>query len=80
MDAHEVRKVIDSHLSASPHAMAMPGAVSFCSVWPEAAPVLKLLVNFVPFIPTVGAPAAAALSALIHVGQQVYDSTCHPAP
>ena len=80
MDAQEVRNVIDSHLAVSRHMAAMPSGISFCTVWPEAAPVLKLLVNFVPFIPTVGAPAAAALSALIHVGQQVYDSTCHPAP
>jgi hypothetical protein len=59
-----------------PHVAAAIGPQDFCKIWPTAKPVLEVLVGIVVLIPGLGAGAAAALRALIVVGDQVFKATC----
>jgi hypothetical protein len=76
--ANELRAIINANLSvpaAPPGVAAAPP--DFCAIWPTAKPVLQTLAGLVVLIPGFGAPAAAALTALIAAGQAIYDQTCH---
>jgi len=79
----QLRKHIDAAL-ANPHAAVAaataappaPGPQDFCKVWPQAKPILQALSGIITFIPGFGAQAAAALAALLAVGDQVFNGTC----
>lgn len=49
----------------------------FCTLWPQAKPVLEFLAGVVIFIPGAGATAGAVLQGLIKVGDQVAAQMCH---
>jgi hypothetical protein len=53
--------------------------LDFCSVWPEAKPVLQALSGIAAFIPGLGPAATASLTALIAVGDVVHRQTCSGA-
>ena len=74
----EARSIIEASL-AGPAAPAAPAAVSvnFCTVWPEAKPILQFVSGIVAFIPGVGAAAGPILTALIAVGDSIFQQTCH---
>jgi hypothetical protein len=72
----EARAVIEQSLAASPGAAT---GANFCSVWPEAKPILQLLSGIVFFIPGAGAAAAPILVSLIAVGDSVFQQTCPTA-
>ena len=83
--AQELRSVINQSMAAPPAAAAAPPAAAaapaavqtdFCTVWPEAKPILQLLSGVVGLIPGAGTGAGVALTALITAGQAVYDQTC----
>lgn len=58
-------------------AAAPPGApLDFCTVWPTAKPILQALSGIIALIPGLGMGAAAALAALLTVGDQVFNATC----
>ena len=56
---------------------AAPVSGDFCSIWPQAKPVLELVAGFVIFIPGAGTTAGAVLQSLIKVGDQVSADVCH---
>ncbi|MHB0722168.1 hypothetical protein ACX4M5_04590 [Roseomonas mucosa] len=78
--ATELRKIIDQSLSSQPPTISPPLAADakhdFCGIWPTAKPVLQGLSGLVIFFPGFGQAAAAALTALIGVGDQIYKQTC----
>ena len=79
--ATELRAIVDANL-ATPAAASPPGAAGaatdFCTVWPNAKPVLQTLAGIaVGRIPGQGTAAAAALTALLAAGQAIFDQTCH---
>jgi hypothetical protein len=53
-----------------------PGPQEFCNIWPQAKPVLGLVVGIVSFIPGAGANAAAVLQGLIKIGDQLAAQIC----
>lgn len=65
--------------TANPPATPTPSQAQteFCTIWPEAEPLLKLLLNFVAFIPNAGPPAATVIKGLIAAGDAVRDQICH---
>jgi hypothetical protein len=79
----QLRKHIDAAL-ASPHATVAAAAAAapalgpqdFCKVWPQAKPILQAVSGIIALIPGFGPTAAAALAALLTVGDQVFNSTC----
>jgi hypothetical protein len=75
---NEVRSLIDSSLgsASAPLGGAGPNA-NFCTIWPQAKPILQLLAGIVGFIPGVGAAAGPVLTSLIAVGDSVFQQTCH---
>ena len=75
---NEVRALIDSSLgsASAPLGGAGPSA-NFCTIWPEAKPILQVLAGIVGFIPGVGAAAGPVLTSLIAVGDSVFQQTCH---
>jgi hypothetical protein len=78
--AASLRAVIDQSLAAPP-APPLGGAVApvnFCSIWPGAKPILQALVPVVSAIPGIGATAGPVLTALISVGDAIYQQTCAP--
>jgi hypothetical protein len=81
----QLRQQIDAALATPPApppavAAAAAGAPDFCAIWPGAKPILQFLVGIVAFLPIPipggGPAAAAALNALMTVGDQIYRSTC----
>jgi hypothetical protein len=67
----------DSSTSNPPPTPAPSKAQSdFCVIWPEAQPLLKLVVNFIAFIPSAGATAATLIKGLIAAGDSVRDQIC----
>ncbi len=76
----QLRQQIDASLAApAPAPVVAPKAAppgNFCSIWPEAKPILQGLSGIVASIPGYGTTAAAALTALITVGDQIYKGTC----
>lgn len=79
-DAHiEARAVVDAALgnvSAAATTAAAAGTLDFCSVWPQAKPVLQLLSGIVILIPGAGAAAGPILTGLIAVGDSIFKQTC----
>jgi hypothetical protein len=63
--------------AAAAHRAAPGMPADFCSFWPGAKPVLQTVAGLIVFIPGPGTSAAAALNALIVVGDQIYRGTCH---
>lgn len=74
----EVRSLMEGGFAAanSSSGGAAPGT-NFCTIWPEAKPILQLISGIVSFIPGVGAGAGPILMALIAVGDSVFQQTCH---
>src|SRR3974390_207245 len=72
-----LRNVIDQSLAAPP-APRVAGAAptNFCTVWPEAKPILELLVAVVSALPGIGQKAGPILTSLISVGDSIYQQTC----
>ena len=77
---NEVRALIESSLGSvsAPLGGAGPSG-NFCTIWPEAKPILQVLAGFAGFIPIpgVGAAAGPVLTSLIAVGNSVFQQTCH---
>jgi hypothetical protein len=79
----QLRKHIDAAIANPQAAVAaaaappVPGPQDFCKVWPQAKPVLQAVSGIIAFIPGFGQAAGAALAALLTVGDQVYNGTCH---
>jgi len=48
----------------------------FCSIWPQAKPVLEFLAGVAIFVPGAGTTAGAVLQGLIKVGDQVSSQVC----
>jgi hypothetical protein len=68
----------DSSTSNPPPTPAPSRAqTDFCAIWPEAEPLLKLVVSFIAFIPGAGATAATLIKGLIAAGDSVRDQICH---
>jgi hypothetical protein len=69
----------DGASTANPPPTPNPAAAQndFCKIWPEAEPLLKLMLNFVAFIPNAGAPAATVIKGLVAAGDAVRDQICH---
>jgi hypothetical protein len=75
---NEARAIIEGSLASSSTPIAGAGpTINFCSVWPEAKPILQILSGIVVFIPGVGAAAGPVLTSLIAVGDSVFQRTCH---
>ncbi len=53
---------------------AMPK--NFCTLWPQAKPILELLSGVAILIPGLGAVAGGVLRGLIVVGDQIAKETC----
>ena len=49
----------------------------FCSLWPEAKPILEAIGGIIGIIPGLGTGAGAILKALTSLGDQIYGSTCN---
>ncbi|KAA1054459.1 hypothetical protein [Azospirillum argentinense] len=86
--AESIKGLIDSHLQNHPLAgsaaapdMATMSSLSgdFCSVWPQAKPILELVSGLIIMIPGLGQTAGVVLKALVEVGDKVYGQTCKPA-
>jgi hypothetical protein len=75
----QLRAQMDAALKA-PHAAAAaaaaPTAGDFCTVWPTVKPILQALSGIITLIPGFGPTAAAALTALLTVGDQIFKGTC----
>jgi hypothetical protein len=68
---------LDNHPSiAAPSVSQM----DFCTVWPEAVPLLTLLSQFVGFIPGAGMIGATVLSGLLTAGSTAHGQLCPPTP
>jgi hypothetical protein len=60
-----------------PHAgaaAAMPA--DFCTIWPQAKPILELLSGIASIIPGLGTVAGGVLKGLITVGDQISAQVC----
>jgi hypothetical protein len=73
--ADNVRAVAAAHPAAG-GAAAAPVSADFCTIWPQAKPVLELVAGIVVFIPGAGTTAGAVLQSLIKVGDQVSADVC----
>ena len=83
--ADELRAIVDGSLAASAAAAPMAAAPAvgapaapqnFCTIWPGVKPILDGLSAIVIFIPGYGQAAAAALKALVLIGQEIFEKTC----
>jgi hypothetical protein len=73
----QLRAQVDLALSAPPAAAPkIAAAPDFCSLWPEAKPILQAVGGIIAFIPGIGAGAGPIMNALISVGDQIYNTTC----
>ena len=78
----QLRQSIDEAMSrplpAAPAAQPMPPGAppDFCTVWPTAKPILQGIAGIIGLFPGFGPGAAAALAALLTVGDQVFNATC----
>ncbi len=72
----ELRTIIDQHTSAPVAPPAAPPSLDFCTVWPEAKPILQALAGVAGFIPGPGAAAGPILTALVSVGDTIFKQTC----
>jgi hypothetical protein len=81
----QMRQQIDAALVAHRAAMAAPAMAAatpqsvqgdFCTLWPNAKPILDTISGVVVFIPGVGAAAGPILKTLVTIGDQIYGSTC----
>jgi hypothetical protein len=77
--ATTLRGVIDQSLAPAPTAALAAVPSDFCSLWPEAKPILQALVAVVSAIPGVGQSAGPILTSLISVGDTVHQQTCPAA-
>ena len=84
----EVRREIDAALSLPaarpPTGGRATGTIAsaslegdFCSLWPEAKPILEAIGGIIGIIPGLGTGAGAILKALTSLGDQIYGSTCN---
>lgn len=48
----------------------------FCTVWPQARPILQMLVSIVAFIPGLGSVAAGVLQGLLRIGDMLSAELC----
>jgi hypothetical protein len=55
-------------------AEAMPQ--DFCTIWPQAKPILDFLAGIAAFIPGLGQVAGRVLKGLITVGDQISQQVC----
>ncbi|MBO4225109.1 hypothetical protein [Bradyrhizobium neotropicale] len=90
LDAKQLAKEITEHVHAAASAQATGGAAAqtaggaaadaiggdFCSIWPQAKPVLGFVAGIVAFIPGLGTTAGAVLQGLIKVGDQISAEVC----
>lgn len=89
LDATQLAQEITEHVRAAaaqsaggPAAQAAGGATAeavggdFCSIWPQAKPVLGFVAGIVAFIPGLGTTAGAVLQGLIKVGDQISAEVC----
>src|ERR1700755_1047548 len=75
----ELREIIDNSLvvpTAQKPAPVGGAPLDFCTVWREPKPVVQALPGIVALIPGFGSAAAAALTALLAVGDTVFKQTC----
>jgi hypothetical protein len=75
----QLRQQVDQALMApaAPAPEAAQAPTNFCTVWPSAKPILQAVSGVVAFIPGLGKTAAAVLAALLTLGDQIFNSTCH---
>lgn len=78
-DHNELIALIDSHINPPDNQEMLMGAVSalpqqnFCTIWPQAKPVLQLIGGLLQWVYPVGVPI---LNGLIAVGDQLYAAGC----
>jgi hypothetical protein len=51
----------------------------FCTIWPKAEPILKLVAKYIGFIPGAGSQAGAILNGLVAGGDAISEVVC-PKP
>lgn len=74
----ELQGLATQRLAAGEALAAAGPADTFCSVWPQAKPILVFVAGIAALIPGLGATAAAVLNGLIKVGDATAAETCKP--
>lgn len=72
----ELRALIDANTSVTLPGGAQGAPLNFCEIWPTAKPILQMIAGIAPYIPGVGTAAGGVITALIAVGQEIFDKTC----
>ncbi len=62
--------------AGGPAAGAAAAANDFCTLWPQAKPVLEAAAMIVLLFPGLGAAAAGVLRGLIAIGDQIFKERC----
>lgn len=68
-----------SAVEAAPAATASAAGVKagdFCTIWRQVKPILEAVAKFIVFFPAFGSAAAAAITALLKVGDMIYEAQC----
>lgn len=48
----------------------------FCTIWPKAEPILKIVAQYIVFIPGVGTAAGAIINGLVTAGDTLANTVC----
>jgi hypothetical protein len=69
-------QIVASFEAAAPEGVRVGAPKDFCTIWPQAKPILELLAGIVILIPGMGQVAAGVLRGLIAVGEQIASEVC----
>jgi hypothetical protein len=72
--AHTIVAAVQAMKPAHAAAAGMPA--DFCTIWPQAKPILELLSGLASIIPGLGSVAGGVLKGLIAVGDQISAQVC----
>ena len=66
---------------ATPAAAFAPSGIKeeFCTIWPKAVPIIRLVAKYVVYIPGVGSAAGAILTGVADAGDELAKVVC-PKP
>lgn len=81
--AREIMASVRAVQATQPASAAAAAAViptvntnDFCTVWPQARPILQMFVSIVAFIPGLGSVAAGVLQGLLRIGDMLSAELC----
>jgi hypothetical protein len=62
--------------SVQPKFTAKDVQTEFCTIWPKAEPILKIIAKYIGYIPGVGSTAGVIISGLVTAGDAISEIVC----